>query len=49
MKLLTNYFALQKKIYDHFGYIEDWVVIPLNDQREMFWILNEKAEEDSVN
>ena len=43
MKLLADYFAIQKKIYDHFRYTEDWVVIPLNDQREMFWILNEKA------
>lgn len=43
MKLLTDYFELQQKVYDHFGYKEDWVVIPLDDHREMFWILNETA------
>lgn len=41
MKLLTDYFDLQKKIYDHFGYAEDWVVIPMDDAREMFWILQQ--------
>lgn len=37
MKALDDYFSLQKQIYDYFGYVEDWVVIPLDDQRSMFW------------
>ena len=37
MQLLTKYFELQKQIYEHFGYVEDWVVIPLNDSTEYFW------------
>lgn len=41
MELLDKYFDLQKKIYDHFGYVEDWVVIPLDDAREYFWHLND--------
>ena len=37
MKLLDDYFEIQKKIYDYFGYKEDWVVIPIDDAREYFW------------
>jgi hypothetical protein len=39
MKLLDEYFALQQQIYDHFGYREDWRVIPLDDAREYYWRL----------
>ena len=39
MKLLDDYFRLQEKIYEHFGYAEDWVVIPLDDSREYYWQL----------
>ena len=37
MELLDKYFEIQKKIHDHFGYVEDWVVIPLDDARKYFW------------
>ena len=37
MKQLDEYLKLQKEIYDYFGYIEDWVVIPLDDAREYYW------------
>lgn len=40
MKLLNDYFALQNKIYAHFGYQEDWVVIPIQDRTKMFWKFN---------
>lgn len=40
MKLLDDYFALQKQIYEYFGYVEDWSVIPLDDAREYFWRLD---------
>lgn len=39
MKLLKEYFALQAKIYEHFGYVEDYVVIPLDDHTDEFWYL----------
>jgi len=42
MKPLDDYFKIQKEIYDYFGYEEDWVVIPLDDCREYYWILFEK-------
>lgn len=41
MELLKEYFKLQKEIHDHFGYVEDWVVIPLDDQTDMYWKLLE--------
>jgi hypothetical protein len=37
MQLLDQYFEIQKQVYEHFGYVEDWVVIPLDDAREYFW------------
>jgi hypothetical protein len=42
MKLLKEYFDIQKKIHEYFGYEEDWVSIPLNDLTKYFWILNEQ-------
>lgn len=44
MKLLDDYFALQRQIYEHFGYVEDWVVIPLEDSTEYFWRVTEEGE-----
>ncbi len=43
MQLLDEYFALQKAIYEYFGYVEDWVVIPLDDCREAYWYLTDDA------
>lgn len=40
MKSLDDYFALQKQIFDYFGYVEDWRAIPLDDCREMYWSLD---------
>lgn len=37
MKLLDEYFKIQQQIYNYFGYVEDWVVIPIDDCREYFW------------
>ncbi|GAF67860.1 unnamed protein product [marine sediment metagenome] len=41
MKILDDYFKLQKQIYFYFGYVEDWAVIPIDDSREYFWWSNE--------
>ena len=43
MNILDNYFELQQKIYDYFGYQEDWLVIPIEDRREYVWVLNEQG------
>ena len=48
MKKLNEYFALQKEIYDYFGYVEDWRVIPLDDATKYFWYLDGEGYGDSV-
>lgn len=40
MKLLDEYFELQKKVHEYFGYVEDWRVIPLDDSTDYFWTLD---------
>lgn len=40
MELLKQYFDLQQRIYDYFGYVEDWVVIPLDDRTEFLWYID---------
>jgi len=47
MELLDDYFKLQKEIYNHFGYVEDWVAIPLDDARDYVWKI-EGGDEGSV-
>jgi hypothetical protein len=42
VKMFEDYNDLQKQIFDYFGYVEDWKVIPLDFQLEAFWILNER-------
>lgn len=37
MKILDQYLGLQEKIYKYFGYVEDWVAIPIDDRREYYW------------
>ncbi len=44
MKILKQYFELQKQIYDYFGYVEDWVVIPLEDSTDSYWYLEQKED-----
>lgn len=39
MKMLNDYFKLQKEIYEYFGYVEDWVVIPIEDSTDSVWEL----------
>jgi len=40
MKLLDDYFNLQNKIYEYFGYVENWVEIPIEDSCVYFWRLD---------
>ena len=44
MKILDEYMKLQEEIYDYFGYIENWCVIPIEDRREMYWILEQNED-----
>ena len=39
MQLLDDYRATVEAIHSYFGYVEDWVVIPLEDGRRYYWQL----------
>lgn len=47
MKELTEYFGLQQKIFDYFGYKQDWVTIPLSDATDCFWHLSGEKHGDT--
>jgi hypothetical protein len=40
MQLLDQYKEIQNKIFDYFGYVENWKVFPLDDSRNYFWKLD---------
>ena len=40
MKLLDDYFALRNQVFEYFGYVEDWRVLPLDDARHFYWRLD---------
>ena len=48
MELLNQYFEIQKQIYDYFGYVEDWVVIPLDDCTECYWYITDEQNGEVV-
>ncbi len=39
MQLLTELLDIQQKIFDYFGYKQDWRILPLDDARDYFWRL----------
>lgn len=39
MKLLDDYLELQRELFEYFGYVEDWRVIPVDDARAYYWRL----------
>jgi regulatory protein YycI of two-component signal transduction system YycFG len=39
MELFKQYQSLEEKIHSYFGYVEDWKVIPMDSQTEMYWKL----------
>jgi hypothetical protein len=48
MQLLDSYEALRKEVFDYFGYIEDWRVLPLDDARKYYWHLTDDERSGSV-
>jgi hypothetical protein len=39
MEILDQYNALREQVFEYFGYVEEWRVIPIDDVREYFWEL----------
>lgn len=37
MQLLENYKKSLQDIYDHVGFVEDWVICPIDDQTDSYW------------
>jgi hypothetical protein len=37
--ILNTYFDAQKELFDYFGYVEDWKVIPLDNQTGNYWMI----------
>lgn len=44
MILLDQYNDIKKQIFDYFGYVEDWKVIPMEDSREYFWYITDEKD-----
>lgn len=40
MDILDRYNEAKKELFEYFGYVEDWRVIPVEDSREVFWRLD---------
>jgi hypothetical protein len=40
MQLLNDYNAKRKELFDYFGYVEDWVAIPVDDATMYYWFIN---------
>lgn len=43
-QLTDRFFELETKLHEYFGYVEDWVKIPLEDSREYYWYLDDADE-----
>jgi hypothetical protein len=41
MELIKNYEKAIQEIYDHVGFVEDWVVAPIDDCTDKFWDYND--------
>jgi len=43
MELLDKEQAVRQEIFNYFGYVEGWRVLPLDDARAYFWVLEDKV------
>ena len=48
MKLLNEYNQKKQELFDYFGYVEDWVAIPVNDATMYYWHLSGEGHGDYV-
>ena len=48
MELLKQYNRTRQELFDYFGYVEDWVVIPVDDQTHCLWQLTGEGRGDVV-
>ena len=43
--LIENFNRATQSLYDHVGFVEDWVVCPIDDKTDMYWIVDEEEKE----
>ena len=48
MKLLDKFFKARQRVFDYFGYVENWRVFPLDDATEYYWYLTGEGSGDEV-
>ena len=48
MKLFDDYDELRNKLFEYFGYVEDWRVLPFDDARKYFWRLDSGEDGGNV-
>ena len=46
--LVDSYLESKQALFDYFGYVEDWVAIPIDDSRGIFWELTGEGHGDTV-
>lgn len=45
---INEFETARQKIFDHVGYVEDWVVIPLDFQPNIYWYINGEENNGEV-
>lgn len=40
MKLLDNFDKAKQELYDHVGFVEDWVTYPIDNRFNMYWSIS---------
>lgn len=48
MELLKQYNRTRQELFDYFGYVEDWVVIPVDNATMYYWQLSGEGRGDEV-
>ncbi len=48
MELLNEYSAKRQELFEYFGYVEDWRVIPVDDATQFHWQLTGESYGDEV-
>ncbi|AUR89231.1 hypothetical protein NVP1121O_203 [Vibrio phage 1.121.O._10N.286.46.C4] len=41
MELFSNYEKMKKEIFEYFGYVEDWRILPLVFDTDMYWAVDD--------
>ncbi len=45
MKLIKEFFKLQKKLHEYFGYNEDWCVFSMQDYTDVWWSIPDESHD----